>query len=229
MVKKYSSRTPSKKALAYYESRGLLFMRGKRIDAIQYGEMKAYANNINGLYPVIVAFLSKWCSPDNGMAKIYLEPKQIRSHLPSDYKFNHKQFFSACDNLSGNAVWFSHIKMKVLHVGEGIETMLAVAKMQKTLSVAACCTAPLLGSFDLPVDKHGKVWIEKLVIWADKDRADENGYRAGIEAAQKLAARYKHVCQVEIRLPPMEIEQSKKSVDWLDFYNHKYDIEKISN
>jgi hypothetical protein len=117
--------------------------------------------------------------------------------------------------------------MKVLHVGEGIETMLAVAKIQKTLSVAACCTAPLLGSFELPVNEEGKVWVEKLVIWADKDRPDENGYRAGIEAANKLAERYKHQCQVEIRLPPMEIEQGKKSVDWLDFYNDQYK-EKVS-
>lgn len=221
-IKQYSSRTPTKKALAYYESRGLLFMRGKRIDAIQYGMMKAYANNINGLFPVIVGFLSKWRGSDNGIVKIYLESEQIRSRLPSDYQFNHKQLFSACDHLSGNAVWFSHIRMQVLHVGEGIETMLAVAKMQKTLSVVACCTAPLLGCFELPVNEEGKVWIKKLVIWADKDRPDKKGRIAGIEAAQKLAERYKHQCDVEIRLPSMEIEEGKKSVDWLDFYNSQY-------
>jgi putative DNA primase/helicase len=226
MVKKYSSRTPSKKALAYYESRGLLFMRGKRIDAIQYGTMKAYANNIDGLFPVIVGFLSTWRSPNKGLVKIYIEPNKIRALLPNDYQFNHKQLFSACNNLAGSAVWFSHIKMKTLHVGEGIETMLAVAKMQKTLSVAACCTAPLLGALELPVNEEGQVLIERLVIWADKDRADKNGRGAGIEAAQKLAARY-HQCQVEIRLPPIEIEQGKKSVDWLDFYNHQYKEENV--
>jgi hypothetical protein len=112
--------------------------------------------------------------------------------------------------------------MRVLHVGEGVETMLAVARMKKTLSVVACCTAPLLGGFELPVNNEGKVWIERLVIWADKDRADKKGRIAGIEAAEKLAERYKHQCQVEIRLPPIEIEQRKKSVDWLDFYNHQY-------
>lgn len=227
-IKKYSSRTPTQKALTYYQSRGLLFMRGKRINAIQYGAMKAYANNLNGLFPVIIGFFSTWRGSSKGVAKIYIEPNAIRSQLPNDYEFSHKQFFSACDNLSGHAVWFSHIKMRVLHVGEGIETMLAVAKMQKTLSVAACCTAPLLGSFELPVNKEGHVWIEKLVIWADKDRPDKKGRRAGIEAAKKLAARYQHQCQVEIRLPPIEIEEGEKSADWLDFYNSEYK-DNISN
>lgn len=221
-IKKYSSRTPTTKALTYYQARGLFFMRNKRIDAIQYGVMKAYANNLDGLFPVIIGCLSKWQGATKGVAKIYLEPHQIRSQLPSNYEFCHKQFFSACHTLSGHAIWFSHIKMRVLHVGEGLETMLAVAKMQKTLSVVACCTASLLGSLELPVNEEGKVWIKKLVIWADKDRPDKKGRRAGIKAAEKLAARYQHQCQVEIRLPPMKIEEDKKSVDWLDFYNGQY-------
>jgi len=199
IIKQYSSKTPTKKALAYYESRELLFMQGKRINAIQYGVMKAYANNIEGLFPVIIGFLSKWKGSTQGLAKIYVDPNHIRSQLPVDYQFSHKQLFGACPNLSGCAIWFSHIRMRVLHVGEGVETMLAVARMQKTLSVVACCTAPLLGGFELPVNDEGKVWIEKLVIWADKDRADKKGRIAGIEAAEKLAKRYKHQCEVEIR------------------------------
>jgi len=92
-----------------------------------------------------------------------------------------------------------------LCVGEGLETMLAVATKLNTLSVAACCTAQLLESFEVPPQ------VKKLLIFADKDIKGR-----GEEAANKLMARMQNKIDVEILLPPSAIKDGSKGIDWLD-------------
>lgn len=91
-----------------------------------------------------------------------------------------------------------------LCVGEGLETMLAVATKLNTLSVAACCTAQLLEAFEVPPQ------VKRLLIFADKDRQGR-----GEEAAKKLKNRLKQL-SVEVFLPPSPIPESRKGIDWLD-------------
>lgn len=94
---------------------------------------------------------------------------------------------------------------RVLAVGEGLETMLAIATASGSVSVAACGTAALLAGVEIPDQ------VEKLLIFADKDR---NG--AGLNAAEILYEREKNNMDVKIYLPEMPIPAGKKGVDWLN-------------
>ncbi len=128
--------------------------------------------------------------------------EQATGQTPKDVPV--KQLLRSCDHMTGGAVRFGHAD-NVLYVGEGIETMLAVASQLGTLSVAAACTATLLEGMEVPNR------VNKLIIFADKDR---NG--RGEDAANKLRNRMKNRMDVEIRLPPSPIPSDAKGIDWLD-------------
>jgi phage/plasmid primase-like uncharacterized protein len=87
---------------------------------------------------------------------------------------------------------------KTLIVCEGIETALAIRLLTDSSSIAACGTAVLLGSVDVPD------CVENLLIYADNDAA-------GIAAAEKLKARESDKRKVEIYTPPM-------GKDFLDYF-----------
>lgn len=71
-----------------------------------------------------------------------------------------------------------------LGAGEGIETMLAVrAAYRARLPVWSCLSAVGLKKFVAPQ------WVTELHVFADNDRADEQGRRAGQEAAAALLRR----------------------------------------
>lgn len=216
-IRKYTSRTPTAVGAKYLVSRGLSVFANKRLDNIQYGDVyysitNGYlsANNKPLSFPALIGFMSYWNESGNGTnaTQIYLEPEKIKSLCDAvDYKFKRKKLFARTsdDGLAGRAVWFSNKGATTIHVGEGIETMMAVAMHKRTLSVAACCTANNLGNFIAP--PH----VRKLVIWADLDRSG-----AGEREALKLKERYKRTCEVIIMLPDAEIQEWEKSVDWLD-------------
>ncbi|WP_298613283.1 toprim domain-containing protein [uncultured Thiothrix sp.] len=115
-----------------------------------------------------------------------------------------KQLLKTTDSMSGGAIRLGKAG-SVLCVGEGLETMLAVATRLDTLSVAACCTAQLLEAFEVPPQ------VKRLLIFADKDRQGR-----GEEAAHRLSKRLIGKIRVEILLPPSPIAEGSKGVDWLD-------------
>ena len=115
-----------------------------------------------------------------------------------------KQLLKTTDSMNGGAIRLGKAG-KTLCIGEGLETMLAVATQLNTLSVAACCTAQLLECAEIPSQ------VEKLLIFADKDI---NG--RGLDAAEKLKARMSERMNVEILLPSSPIAKGAKSMDWLD-------------
>lgn len=117
---------------------------------------------------------------------------------------NSKQLLKTADSMNGGAIRLGKAGT-TLCVGEGLETMLAVATKLNTLSVAACCTAQLLEAFEVPPQ------VKRLLIFADKDRQGR-----GEEAAHRLRARLHQQLSVEILLPPSPIGQGCKGVDWLD-------------
>jgi hypothetical protein len=103
---------------------------------------------------------------------------------------------------------------KVLAVGEGIETMLAVSiGLVGFMSVAAAGTATLLNSMEIP-DR-----VERLLIFADKDVND-----AGLNAAEALREKQRHLREVEILMPDMAIPDGKKGIDWLDSLNQDANV-----
>lgn len=115
-----------------------------------------------------------------------------------------KQLLKTTDSMNGGAIRLGKAG-SVLCVGEGLETMLAVATQLNTLSVAACCTAQLLEAVEVPPQ------VKRLLIFADKDRQGR-----GEEAALKLKSRVIDRMDVEILIPPSPIGEKSKGVDWLD-------------
>ena len=104
----------------------------------------------------------------------------------------------------GGAVRFGKAG-KVLAVGEGIETMLAVSGAIGSMSVAAAGTAALLERMEIPEQ------VEELLIYADKDA---NG--RGEAAANALKSRVSSRIDVRVLTPNLDISWRDKGVDWLD-------------
>lgn len=95
---------------------------------------------------------------------------------------------------------------KVLAVGEGLETMLAVSiGLGGFMSVAAAGTAALLEGLEIPEQ------VETLLIFADKDAS-----KRGEHAARALESRVSSRMNVRIIFPSIELKPSDKSKDWLD-------------
>jgi phage/plasmid primase-like uncharacterized protein len=93
-----------------------------------------------------------------------------------------------------------------LGIAEGIETALAVQAMTG-LPVWACGSATLLARFRPPP------CVERLTVWADKDRSE-----AGMRAAEVLHARLASVLEVHIELPVAPIPAGAKGLDWADVW-----------
>jgi len=109
------------------------------------------------------------------------------------------------NGMIGGAVRFGKAG-KVLAVGEGIETMLAVSiGLGGFMSVAAAGTAALLEGLEVPEQ------VETLLIFADKDA---NG--RGEQAAMVLESRLSSQMDVRIILPSLCVSTAHKGVDWLD-------------
>jgi hypothetical protein len=59
--------------------------------------------------------------------------------------------------------------------------------------------------------------VKSIYIAADKDRSE-----AGKASAEKLSRRLVDEGRtVQISLPPIDIQEGQKSVDWLDFYTQE--------
>ncbi|CAA6815258.1 MAG: Unknown protein [uncultured Thiotrichaceae bacterium] len=115
-----------------------------------------------------------------------------------------KQLLKTVPNMSGSAVRLGKAE-STLCVGEGLETMLAVALALDTRSVASAGTAVLLERLEIPPQ------VNRLLIFADKDRTER-----GLQAAEVLRDRVKDQMEVKILLPPSPVPGDAKGIDWLD-------------
>ena len=141
---------------------------------------------------------------DGHKADEYIQ-QVITKYLGEKTKYiANKQLLKTADSMNGGAIRFGKAG-STLCVGEGLETMLAVATKLNTLSVAACCTAQLLEAFEVPPQ------VKRLLIFADKDRQGR-----GEEAAHQLSKKFIGKISVEILLPPSPIAEGAKGIDWLD-------------
>jgi putative DNA primase/helicase len=103
---------------------------------------------------------------------------------------------------------------EVLGVSEGIETALAV-KQATGMPCWSLVSAQFMPSFKPPPG------VKHVVIWSDKNRPSPmhpNGH--GQEAASELARRLESLgIQATVRIPPFEIPEGCKDLDWLDVLN----------
>ena len=100
-----------------------------------------------------------------------------------------------------------------LAVAEGIETSLAVTEMFG-VPCWATVTAGLMAQFVPPPG------IKRVTIYADKDSPSKFHPKGhGQEAATMLAERlWKSGIQAGVELPPIDIPEGKKGIDWLDIH-----------
>ena len=193
------NQTPHEAARLYFERRGIPGAADLRSPSLLYHaglpyyvKGKPLLNGRGGwlTFPAIVGRVSS-ASGWMGLQKIYLTKDgnkatgTIREAMQAaglpDQDANCKQMLSAA-GMIGGAVRLGKAG-RVLAVGEGLETMVVNIPDQ----------------------------VERLVIFADKDR---NG--AGMAAASALAAREEARRDVKILLPNADILEGEKGIDWLD-------------
>lgn len=105
----------------------------------------------------------------------------------------------------GAAVKFDEPVNGVLNLAEGIETALAV-RMLTGLPQWATLTANNLESVEIPEN------VKVVTVWADKDRSN-----TGQRAADALVTRLRNEGRQAVALlPPDEIRDGEKTVDWND-------------
>lgn len=130
-----------------------------------------------------------------GKAKVS-EPKKLMSH-------------TSVTTLMGSAIRLSP-EGDVLGVAEGIETAYAV--MQATgIPCWATVSAIFMESFVPPET------VKRVIVFADKDRS-----MTGQNAATRLVeALWSKGFKASIELPPQEIPEDSKGIDWLDVLNRE--------
>lgn len=212
---------PSEVHRAYFQNRGIPSAADLRSPSLLYHPGLPYYVNGKPLldgkggwktWPAIVGRVSSskgW----RGLQRIYLtkdgrkadeEIRLTAKEKGLEGDFDSKPMLSI-NGMVGGAVRLGKAG-KVLAVGEGLETMLAVSiGLVGFMSVAAAGTAALLEGLEIPEQ------VETLLIFADKDA---NG--RGEQAAMALKSRVSPRMDVRIILPSIEPKPSEKSVDWLD-------------
>ncbi|MBB1390809.1 toprim domain-containing protein [Shewanella sp. SG44-6] len=100
-----------------------------------------------------------------------------------------------------------------LALAEGVETSLAVREATG-LPTWACYSNTLLEQVVIPKG------ITQVKIYADKDKANDKGVKPGEDSAMKLMKRLiSEGIDCEVLLPPLDIPEGSKGVDWLDVLN----------
>ncbi len=181
---RYTSRTPTKAGVEYWDHRGIQGMQGRRIENIQYGNI-AYGvygtiKDDQGDYvktEAIIGLFSQWGKSPVGALQIYLEGKKLVHHMPDGKTYVKKPLFKV-NNLSGAGIWLAGTaKSRVLHVAEGLENAVSVAYMLNTRHVVSAGTASLMQGLFIP--DH----VAILHVWRDDDAA-------GVQASKILKERY---------------------------------------
>lgn len=212
---------PSEVHRAYFQNRGIPSAADLRSPSLLYHPGLPYYVNGKPLldgkggwktWPAIVGRVSS-SSGWLGLQRVYLtrDGRKADDEIMLTAKengligdFRSKPMLSI-SGMTGGAVRFGKAG-KVLAVGEGIETMLAVSiGLGGFMSVAAAGTAALLEGLEIPEQ------VERLLIFSDKDA---NG--RGEQAANALESRVSSQIDVSIILPVSELKPSEKSLDWLD-------------
>lgn len=218
-----SSTTPNRPAIRYYIERGLLnapVIKAESlryIDAIPYQYDGAYIRQPDGALFTTPAILCGMRTDEKitGLSVIRIDTEGRKADsviidaLNAErglgaYSVQSKQLLTVCEDIRGGCWRLGEIG-EAWNVGEGVETMLAVAGALKSDSIGACMTAAMLENLEIP--KQVKI----LNIWTDKDRN-----KRGLIAANKLKERVNNELVVNILIPAQAIPEDEKGLDWLD-------------
>lgn len=120
-----------------------------------------------------------------------------------------KRFYNFRD-MKGSAIRFDCAN-DLMAVGEGLETMLAVASAGKFTSMAACGTGALLSNIQIPKT------VKRLIIFIDKDR-NHAGQNSAIALFEKMEEERPEI-EVTFAIPDINIPKENKGIDWLDWLN----------
>lgn len=168
---------------------------------MQYWDLKERKSK--GIFPVLLAPLKDFRKKVVGIHRIFITEDGRKAPVSDP-----KKPMEVPDTISGASIrLYDPVEDRdtELHVGEGIETMLAVHAWAQA-PTWACYSARLLTQVVVPK------FIKKVVIWADKDRS-----LTGQHAANTLAKRLiKEGFEVEVYYPKRMIPENEKGVDWLD-------------
>lgn len=214
---KYASQKPKQAHSNYFINRGIQGASDFSSMSICYNNKIFIGKDIS--CPAIIALLTKADGELVGAHRILLTKDGNKlTELPNGEKIKPKRLEKIKETLKGGAIRFGDQTSPLLAVGEGLETMLAVRLMYKEkkpckrVSFAATCTAALLENIEIP--DH----VEKLIIFADKDKSG-----AGKYSAEKLKERCEGKCKVTITYPELDIQEGQKGVDFLDAYAQRVD------
>jgi len=153
-----------------------------------------------GSFPCLLAPIKNKENKIVSIHRIFLTPDGGKAPVPDP-----KKMMAMCDDIRGAAIRLQEAVGDTLGVAEGIETALA-AHLISQMPVWSCVSAPLLELVEIP--DH----VTTVVIWADKDAS-----MRGDQAANKLADRMEKLGKrVLICIPPQEIPEGSKGLDWLD-------------
>lgn len=155
---------------------------------------------------------------DKNGDKAPVENPKLKMKPPADMTGGSIQLFDPHYD-SGSSTW-------TLGVAEGIENALSVVEATSTpcwaASSAWCLENVTVPDFLLPPPDVKSI---NFYIWADKDIANSQGTRAGIEAAQRLQSRMVEFLAkrypaskltIEVFEPAQDIPDGKKGIDWND-------------
>lgn len=191
-----------------------LYLRNRKLgqvmlplDDIGFHPSLEYYNNegqLVGNFPALVSIVRMlsgsvstvhrtWLSADGGKAPVD-EPRKQYSSPKSNPVF-------------GAAIRLDKHASPVLHVGEGLESALAVrAIIDGSAPVWSTLNKELMRGLDIPD------YVKVVCIWSDRDTS-YGGQSAAIELMERVRASGR---KAVVMLPPFEIPEGKKSIDWND-------------
>jgi len=167
--------------------------------ALRYYDVKQKRSY--GTFPALVAPVRDPKGEIIALHRYFLTPEGKKAPVPEVKKM------TACVRPPHGAAIRLSPAGKVLGVGEGVETMLAV-HAATCMPVWSAVAAQLLEQIVIPPE------VEHVVIWGDKDKS-ERGQKAVERLKMRLVAEGK---SVEEQIPPYPIPDGEKSVDWLDVF-----------
>lgn len=162
-----------------------------------------------GNYPGFLAALTSEDEEYFNLHRTYLTPLGEKADVPKNKKiaFTGKRSVMPKDafiRLGGKPT------NGILGISEGIENALSGIRAYN-IPVWAAYSSGVLKSRDVPSNVH------TVIIFADKDRPDDLGNKAGEDAADDLRNKLeKEGKTVIILLPKYDIPENEKSIDWND-------------
>ena len=156
-----------------------------------------------GKYPAMIAIARSVTGKVSTVHRTYLTPEGDKAF---EGEATRKQYASPSTNpVLGCAIQLDKVVGPVLNLAEGIETALAVRAITRQPTWATL-NKELLRQVVIPPQ------VRQVTIWADRDQS-YGGQEAAIKLMDRLRA---DALSAVVFLPPYQIPEGKKSVDWND-------------